>query len=278
MVKLVLTTFIALPPLMVAQAGGPLPPDMGCLEGPRRAEWASVKKRFRSLFDGAKGPFQQVPPDDLVAAVKGSIADLEAVGGLSAAPDAVNECGFGKLFIQLLGLATLEDPAALAQYFQDHTTAASPVLTMLLDIPWVAMAQSGWPFFGILAQINFQKAKLLSPMLDTTAIDGLANEAVSAYFDVMRESQKNSDMMGMATASSMYLRNIPPGSPYASLTALAVQAALEMNIQERLKAIETLQDLFKQAVTVSNELDIALTIRWPLWGFLHASVDVFADA
>merc|ERR1719183_1922518 len=123
------------------------------------------------------------------------------------------------------------------------------------------MAQSGWPFFGVLAQINYQKAKLLAPMLDTKAIDGLANEAIVAYFDVMKEAQQNSDMMGMAAASNMYLRNVPPGSPYASLTALSTQAALEMNIGERLKAVQTLQDLFKQAVTTPNELDIALTIR-----------------
>jgi hypothetical protein len=277
MAKLFLTTFIVLPPLMVAQAGGPLPPDMGCLEGPRKAEWASVKKRLRSLFDGAKGPFQQVSDDDLVAAVKGSIADMEAVGGFSTTSDAVKECGFGKLFIQLLGLATLEDPAALAQYFQDHPDAASPVLTMLLDIPWVVMAQTGWPFLGILTQINLQKAKLLAPMLEMKAVDGLENEAVVAYYDVMKEAQSNNDMMSMATASNMFLRNVPPGSPYASLTALATQAALEMNIQERLKALKTLQDLFKQMVTTPNELDIALTVRWPLWGFLHAAVDVFAD-
>jgi len=278
MARLFLAIFGLLPPLVVAQAEGPLPPDMGCLAGKRAAEWGKVKRRLRGLFDGAKGPFQQLPTDDLVAAVKGSLADLEAVGGMSSDTDAVNECGFGKLFIQLVGLATIEDPASLAQYFQDHQAAASPVLTMLLDIPWVAMAQSGWPFFGVLAQINYQKAKLLAPMLDTKAIDGLANEAVVAYFDVMKEAQQNSDMMGMAAASNMYLRNVPPGSPYASLTALSTQAALEMNIGERLKAVQTLQDLFRQAVTSPNELDIALTIQWPLWGFLHASVDVFADA
>jgi len=148
---------------------------------------------------------------------------------------------------------------------------------MLLDIPWIALAQSGWPFFGVMAQINYQKSMLLSPVLNLEAVDGLADEAVKAFFDVMQEARGNGDMLSMATASGMYLRNIPTGSPYASLTAMATQTAISMDIQERLKGIETLQQLIKQAMTTPAELDIALTMRWPLWGFLHVCVDVFAE-
>lgn len=254
------------------------PEDMGCMHGPRAQQWGRVKQRFRSLFDSAAGPFKAVPEDALVTAVKESIKDVEAVGGLSPAPDAIGECGFGKLFIQLMSLVTVEEPQAIAQYFQEHQAAASPVMTMLLDIPWVAMAQSGWPFFGILAQINYQKVKVLAPMLNVGAVDGLANEAIEAYFELVTGSQQQGDMLAMAQASQMYLRSPPPGSPYATLTAMATQAALSMDIQERLKAIQTLQEAFRQALTTPAELDIALTIRWPLWGFLHVSVDVFADS
>jgi len=266
-------------PFVVAQAPGPAAPvDMGCADGPRAAQWLGVKKRFRKLFDGANGPFKPVSEDDLVSTVKVSIAEIEAVRGLSTDPDAVNECGFGKLFIQLMSLVTVEDPSGIAQYFQEHPSVSSPVLTMLLDIPWISMAQSGWPFMGILAQINFQKAKLLTPMLNVAAVDGLANEAVSAYFDLMAGSQHTGDMLAMATASQMYLRTPPQGSPYATLTAMATQCAISMDIQERLRGIQALQEGFRQAIATPGELDIALTIRWPLWGFLHVSVDVFADA
>jgi len=264
-------------PFAAGQQAAP-PGDMGCANGPRAAQWGSVKQRFRKLFDGASGPFKPVDTDALVAAVKEGIADVEAVRGLSTDPDAVDECGFGKLFIQLLSLVTVEEPPAIAQYFQEHPAVASPVLTMLLDIPWVAMAQSGWPFFGVLAQINYQKARVLSPMLNVAAVDGLANEAITAYFDLMIGAQQTGDMLSMATASQMYLRNPPPGSPYATLTAVATQSAISMDIEERLKGIQTLQEGFRQAVTTPAELDIALTIRWPLWGFLHVTVDVFADA
>jgi len=269
--------FIACLTALATAQEAQLPADMGCVEGPRAAQWSVVKQRFRGLFAGASGPFKAVEPDALVSAVKSSISELEAVNGLSTNADAVNECGFGKLFIQLLSLVTVEEPSALAQYFQEHPAVASPVLTMLLDIPWIAMAQSGWPFLGILAQINFQKAKVLSPLLNIAAVDGLANEAITAYFDLMTESQKTGDMVAMATASQMYLRSPPPGSPYATLTAMATQSAISMDLQERLKGIQTLQESFRQVITAAPELDIALTIRWPLWGFLHVTVDVFAD-
>jgi hypothetical protein len=253
------------------------PEDMGCTAGPRAAQWQKVKKRFRDLFQGAGGPFSSVAPDALVAAVKDSIADIEGVRGFSGDADAVNECGFGKLFIQLMSLCTVDEPSGIVQYFQERPNAASPVMTMLLDIPWVSMAQSGWPFFAILSQLSYQKVRLLEGMLNLEAVDGLANEAIAAYFEVMSNSQKSGDMLAMATASQMFLRNAPVGSPYATLTAMATTTAVTMDIQERLKGITGLQEGLRQAMTTASELDIALTIRWPLWGFLHVAVDVFAD-
>lgn len=263
--------------LVLAQPQVAVPEDMGCSSGPRAAQWLSVKKRFRSLFDGAGGPFQPVSTDALVAAVKDSVAEVEAVRGLSTDADAVGECGFGKLFIQLMSLVAVEDPQSIAQYFQEHQAVASPVLTMLLDIPWVSMAQSGWPFLGIMAQINYQKTKILTPMLNVAAVDGLANEAVTSYFDLMTSSRQGGDMLAMATASQMYLQNPPQGSPYATLTAMATHCAISMDIQERLRGIQTIQESFRQILNTPQELDIAMTIRWPMWGFLHVSVDVFAD-
>jgi len=253
------------------------PEDMGCTAGPRAAKWQQVKKRFRDLFQGAGGPFSSVAPDALVAAVKDSIADIEGVRGFSGDADAVNECGFGKLFIQLMSLCTVEEPSGIVQYFQERPNVASPVMTMLLDIPWVSMAQSGWPFFAILSQLSYQKVRLLEGMLNLEAVDGLANEAIAAYFEVMSNAQKSGDMLAMATASQMFLRNAPVGSPYGTLTAMATTTAVTMDIQERLKGITGLQEGLRQAMTTASELDIALTIRWPLWGFLHVAVDVFAD-
>jgi len=257
-----------------ARDGLVLPEDMACARGPRAAQWNSIKKRFRMLLEGNNSPFRPVPADMLAGAIKESIKEIEDVKGLSE--EAVSECGFGRLFIQLLSIATIEQPAELAQYLQEHPKVASPVMTMLLDIPWPAMAESGWPFMGILAQLNYQKAKVVGPMLNMNGVDGLASEAISAYFDVMTEAQKGGDMVAMATASQMFLRNSPPGSPYATLTAMATEAATSLNIEARWKRVQALQDGFKQVITSPSELDISLAIRWPLWAFCHVAVDVFA--
>lgn len=253
-----------------------LPEDMGCTKGPRAAQWSSVKKRFRSLMDN-NSPFVPVPPDALAATIKESLEEIEAVQGLSQDKSA-NECGFGRLFIQLLSIATLEEPAALAQYLQEHPLVASPVMTMLLDIPWPAMAESGWPFMAIMGQVNYQKARIVGPLLNSDAVDGLANDAISAYFEVLKEAQKGGDMVAIATATQMFMRSSPPGSPYATLTAMAVEAATSMDIEARWKRVQALQDGFKQVITSAPELDISLAIRWPLWAFCHVAVDVFAGA
>ena len=50
---------------------------------------------------------------------------------------------------------------------------ASPVLTLLLDIPWVATALSGWPLFGLMAQMSLRKAEALNGLIDQNQIDGV---------------------------------------------------------------------------------------------------------
>jgi len=256
------------------------PDDMACTNGPRATQWLSIKKRFRALLEagsGRPGPFKPVSLDALATAVKDSIAELEPVRGLSADADAVSECGFGKLFIQLLSIATVEEPAGLAQYFQEHPAVSNPVLTMLLDIPWITMAQSGWPFMGILAQINYQKVSVVGPMLNSAAVDGIGDETAKVYFDVMVAAREIDDLRTMATVSQMYLRSPPDGSPFATLTALSTQCAISMDVQDRVKGMQLLQDSLRQALPTAPELDIGLSVRWPLWGFLHMAVDVFAD-
>lgn len=269
--------FYAAPAQTPPSSGGlVLPEDMACERGPRAAQWRSVKKRFRMLLEGKNSPFRPVAADILASTIKESIEEIQEVKGLSDQPDALNECGFGRLFIQLLSIATIEQPAELAQYLQEHPKVASPVMTMLLDIPWPAMAESGWPFMGIMAQLNYQKAKVVGPMLNMNGVDGLASDSISAYFDVMTEAQKGGDMVAMATASQMFLRSSPPGSPYATLTAMATEAATSLNIESRWKRVQALQDGFKQVITSASELDISLAVRWPLWAFCHVAVDVFA--
>eukprot|EP00928_Gymnodinium_smaydae_P079262 TRINITY_DN63232_c0_g1_i1.p1 TRINITY_DN63232_c0_g1~~TRINITY_DN63232_c0_g1_i1.p1 ORF type:complete len:294 (-),score=78.78 TRINITY_DN63232_c0_g1_i1:47-928(-) len=252
------------------------PRDMGCTEGPRAEAWRSVKLRMHSLFNTSTGPFKLASIDALAEAVQGSIAEIQPSGGFAA--ESAGECGFGKLFLQVLSMTLMDSPEGLAQFLQEHPTLSSPVMTALLDIPWTAVAQSGWPLFGVLAQVNYKKLEVLGPVLNYDAIDGLGDDAVRKYFEVMGVAQKQGDLVGMAQASTEFLQKAPQsGGPLSTLTALATQAAVQMNVQRRFELLGILQQTFRETVTSAATLDIALTTRWPLWGFLHVAADVFAD-
>lgn len=272
---------MGMPPMggMQAQAEIPtleVPADMACLEGPRAATWQKVKKRFRSLFTDEANPFAMASREKIATVIEESVKDVTAVNGFGE--QAGGECGFGTLMIRLLTLTTIEDPRAVVQYLQEHESMPSPVLTLLLDIPWVTVAQTGWPIFGILAQICFHKLELLQGVLNNDALDNIENDMIRAYFDEMYGAQQKGDMTQMLTASMMFLQ-LPSehGNALSILTAMATQASVEMNVQQRVDRLNTMQRLFRQALTTPAELDLVLSTRWPLWTFMHVVVDVFFD-
>merc|ERR1719253_1873043 len=75
----------------------------------------------------------------------------------------------------------MEDTAGLMQLFSSVEPIASPVLTLLLDVPWAALAQAGWPFFGLLSQLNHRKIN--SPeAIKMEAVDGMGDPSTYQFF------------------------------------------------------------------------------------------------
>jgi hypothetical protein len=252
-----------------------LPEDLGCLTGKHAAAWTKAKQKFRALFNEA-GPFDQLSREKVSATLDEAVAEITAVGGFAS--EASEECGAGRLFIHLLSLTSIDEPAVLAQFFQEHEAMASPVMTLLLDVPWVSVALSGWPFFGVLQQVGLHKLSVLGDLLNKDAVDNLENESTRTYFDALMLGKKMGQMDQMVQASNTYIQKMPrEGNALGTLTALSTQAALEMNPKKRVEALQVIQTGFKQALTSPAELDIVLTTRWPLWGFVHVGVDSFSD-
>jgi len=139
-------------------AGDQPPPDLACISEPHAAAWEALKLRFRALVVQAgtvlAPPQRQVIVDQMELAIQ----DLKKAGALST--EASDECGLGKLSLQLVSLATVDDPGPMAQVFSSLETVASPVLTMLLDVSWLVLAQTGWPIFGLLNLINMRKQEI----------------------------------------------------------------------------------------------------------------------
>mmetsp|Transcript_89236 Transcript_89236/g.158219 ORF Transcript_89236/g.158219 Transcript_89236/m.158219 type:complete len:288 (-) Transcript_89236:55-918(-) len=252
-----------------------IPEDLACSKGPHAKAWAAAKDRFRLLMEEPKNMFELIPPTTIKTALDAAIADVKSGGGFDKS--AGNECGYGRLAIQLLSVALMDDPVMLAQPLQEMQVMANPVMTLLLDIPWVATALSGWPFFGILAQVGLHKVARLNGLLDYDAVDGLADAASADYFTKVSAAADNSDLLAMADISYAYLQ--APSEKIGvlgSLTALASQAALQSDVEKRMSACNALQEAMRTAIGDASELDIALTTRWPLWSLLHISVDAFS--
>jgi len=268
--------------LVAAQPDGTaqlaIPEDLACQKGKHAAAWASVKQRIRTMLEETPGGmFNKIPGIVIKSTLDAAVADVQAVGGFD--PSNREECGVGKLSIQLLSVALLEDPAAVAQTLQDLNVMASPLMTFLLDIPWVATALSGWPMFGILAQVSFNKVAVLNGFLNNDGIDGLADEVGKTYFKEMKAAAETSNLAEVAAATYKYLESPSQGEGgvIGPLTALAAQSAVQSHVQERLSLLQGLQQAMRKAVVTPTDYDFLLTTRWPLWSLIHISVDGFTE-
>lgn len=253
-----------------------IPDDIGCTKGPNAATWGLVKQRFRSLLDKHSGSFRLVPRELLSGALKDAIADVNVVKGFDK--NAQTECGFGKLFIQVLSFATMEDPSSMAQFLQETPAMASPILTLLLDIPWVSTALSGWPFFGLLAQVSMHKVNVMQGALNNDAVDGLIDDAGRNFFTEISAASQKEDLASMYYASNRYLQQPNHGNVMGQMTALATETVMQSDVKMRMESVTWLQQQMRNVISTPAELDIALTSRWPLWGALHLSVDAFSTA
>eukprot|EP00927_Polykrikos_kofoidii_P056753 TRINITY_DN5082_c0_g3_i1.p1 TRINITY_DN5082_c0_g3~~TRINITY_DN5082_c0_g3_i1.p1 ORF type:complete len:412 (-),score=83.98 TRINITY_DN5082_c0_g3_i1:64-1299(-) len=256
----------------VQQEGSDLPqdPDFECVSGPRSAAWQSVKKRFQDLFKGASGAYHSVPKETLSAASEGAILDLKTAGALS--PQASDECGFGKLSLQLVSFASTEDPSILVQLFGSLEQVASPVLTMLLDVPWAATALSGWPLFGLLNLINLRKHEIPALVQSMEELDGTDDPITKSFLAEVVAALASGDNAALAQAGVAFLKQESKGSALGPLTGIASQAVGATKPEERAAFLQAMQGLFKQVVSSGAELDMALTTQWPLFGLIHTAL------
>eukprot|EP00427_Karlodinium_veneficum_P007171 CAMPEP_0169091340 /NCGR_PEP_ID=MMETSP1015-20121227/16309_1 /TAXON_ID=342587 /ORGANISM="Karlodinium micrum, Strain CCMP2283" /LENGTH=400 /DNA_ID=CAMNT_0009151823 /DNA_START=65 /DNA_END=1268 /DNA_ORIENTATION=- len=247
------------------------PEDLSCTTGAHAVAWTSAKQRFRSV---TSAPLALAPREVLVGALEGAIQDLKSANALATGVQ--SECGFGKLSLQLLSIATVDDPAGLAQVFSAIEQIASPVLTLALDVPWDAIAQSGWPFFGLLAQINLRKIE--GGAISTSAIDGLEDPLTQNFYSELRTALGKDGAAIEAVSAAFLRKEAQSPSALAPLTAMSAQAAAQTELPVRAQMLAATQEIMKQVIGDAAELDVALATSWPLWGLLHVAVDSLASS
>ncbi|CAE8592134.1 unnamed protein product, partial [Polarella glacialis] len=117
------------------------------------------------------------------------------------------------------------DPSALAELFAGVEQLSAPVLTMLLDVPWLALAQSGWPIFGLLSQINVRKGQVPG-LLNDDAIDGMQDPRTKQFLlELMAglDAKEGIDGVAVQRAAGNFMDAGVAGSPLGLLTAMAAQ-------------------------------------------------------
>eukprot|EP00929_Paragymnodinium_shiwhaense_P076000 TRINITY_DN38973_c0_g1_i1.p1 TRINITY_DN38973_c0_g1~~TRINITY_DN38973_c0_g1_i1.p1 ORF type:complete len:281 (-),score=68.83 TRINITY_DN38973_c0_g1_i1:74-916(-) len=251
-------------------------PDLDCTVGPHSATWAKVKRGFRDLFEAdASRAFTAAPRDDVVAAIEGAVKVLGEVNALG--PEAM-DCGFGRVILQMASLLLVDDPPTVVQFLSNTEALASPIMTVLLDVPWIETAMSGWPFFGLLAQLGHHKVRVLKATLQRDVVDGLEDRPTKTYYDQIMAAQRAVDVGGMVLASAEYMAApVEEGkSILALLTAMTARITAQGEVETRLKLLQSLQGEFREVMGRASELEAALSTQWPLWSLLHVAVDAFA--
>lgn len=243
--------------------------DLGCLAVQRAEAWGDVKQKFHALYNGSSSPWTSNTRLVLQETLDYTVGLLKDSGAFSS--DA-GECGLGRLCLQLLALTVVDNPIGLVTFFANTEKISSPVLTALIDMPWLALASSGWPIFGFLSELS-QMRSGQAPGLSSDAVDGTGDPLGQAFHLQLSAALRASDGAAVADVATAYLQQDLGSSALATMTALSAQAAAVVEPKQRMDLIQAIQSAMKQVLASGAELDIALGTRWPLWALLHVAVD-----
>lgn len=233
-------------------------PDLTCAKNVH-TEWHIFKELLRSNID------TWLVSDVSRSSRSAHLQSLLGVAGdtLQSVYYNVEECGMGRLCMSLLGIASGEAGGSVLGAPSLH----SPLLTLLLDVPWYLLMQSGWPFFGLLAQVHLQSHKLED-------VPKKGREA--AYFQELGTALAQKDAGKLAAAGAEFLFHKDEISNTLSVLCALASQLLELSPTEQQAGdvLTQLQVFFKQAVRNVEDLQVTLDSAWPLYGLLHAASKV----
>lgn len=202
-------------------------PNLDCTQGPLGSQWAKIRAKVQEVFSKEEVGFVPISNEKVTMLLHKVMDDyIEPIpGGRPALAQADDTCGLGKLLIQLLSMLTVTDVKTLGTIIVNAEQLASPLLTLLLDMPWAHIRDSGWPFFGLLAQMNIHQTQGGAGNDDAT--DGIDNEVGGTFMRDLLNMLSTNDMPGLRQRAMAFLDD--PKSPQSSalgvVSALLVQAA-----------------------------------------------------
>lgn len=238
--------------------------DLQCTNGTHAGTWNVIQQKMRYIF-GPDAAFQSLDKQGQIEPVLYSIIeDMASIGHV-----AEDGCGVGKVLVQLLSvLAADTDGSTVRDQILSNERLTSPLMTLLLDIPWIGV-QPMWPMFGFFAQL--QQRRILNET-NSLVVDGLEHPDVQKVAGGLSTAIMNGDTEGLKVLSQAFLDAGAGGvelSPIGFLTSIFTQAAIANSTEEAQAIFFEAQNVVKRMVFQPQDLDTLLASRWPLWGLAH---------
>jgi len=237
--------------------------DLICRKSAYSQTWLAVQQKMQYIL-GPGAAFVALNKDQTLEPFLASM--MEDVASVPKANEA--ECGTGQLMIQLLKVITIDSDGELIGQIKSKDQLSSPILTLLLDVPWTAY-QPEWPLFGLLAQAAVRRSQTHT---NNEAIDGLVQPELKQFASAMNNAIGESNLEALKALSQTFIDSGADAmqvSPIGFLTAIFTQAATAPTKTEAAAMFSDAQILLKRMITSPADLEVTLGSHWPLWGMAY---------
>eukprot|EP00391_Amoebophrya_sp_Ameob2_P002695 CAMPEP_0179002170 /NCGR_PEP_ID=MMETSP0795-20121207/11825_1 /TAXON_ID=88552 /ORGANISM="Amoebophrya sp., Strain Ameob2" /LENGTH=304 /DNA_ID=CAMNT_0020695741 /DNA_START=208 /DNA_END=1122 /DNA_ORIENTATION=- len=236
--------------------------DLLCMNGTHAQAWFNVQQKMRYIL-GPDAAFNGLDKSNtLEPALYSVLEDMQSTGNADV-------CGVGKLMVQLLSICAVDsDGTTIKQQIEGNEPLTSPLMTLLLDIPWNAY-QPMWPMFGFLAQLAMRR---VLAGVNAEAVDGLAQPELQQFASALNVGIINGDLEALKALSQAFIdagSDAVAQSPLGFMTAVFTQAAVANSTEEAQALFFESQKVMKKMIFTPGDLDTTLSTRWPLWGMAY---------
>ena len=128
--------------------------------------------------------------------------------------------------MHLLNVLATADPVPSADEFglmiRETEPLHSPLMTMLLDVPWAEVTTSGWPFAAILHQVSLRRRQPVAPAFDD--LSGLHQQFHTFLTDALANFSEET-AKEISIGAQQYIEALRDAPPSPLATAAAALAA-----------------------------------------------------
>ncbi|KAF4687374.1 hypothetical protein FOZ60_004009 [Perkinsus olseni] len=250
-------------PVAAVEATPPPPPPPPVVEAtddggavPQPSE--ESKRLLASVLMRPEASLQLLGDSDLIV-LEQAVSETLPVDLLTTTAD----CGLARLVTQLMGVVAAINTLgadSVSESVVSNEKLHSPLMTLVVDIPWADVHVSGWPFFPLLAQWQLRN---LPTGLPVSPNDGLDHPLIGAYHTNLSTALTTGDLAGMTIISQQLLSDeasaddaFVRANPLPFATALAAVAVTTDSREYRASLLSAAQEIIAFGSTLAQLLPI----------------------